>query len=64
VVFELGFFFGKLGRENVAVLYATDVEKPSDVEGLVYVPFEGNWRERVIRELRDAGLDFSLDRLA
>jgi predicted nucleotide-binding protein len=35
VVFELGFFFGKLGREHVTVLFEADVEKPSDVEGLV-----------------------------
>jgi hypothetical protein len=30
VVFELGFFFGKLGRERVCVLLAGGVEQPSD----------------------------------
>jgi predicted nucleotide-binding protein len=35
VVFELGFFFGSVGRERVAVLYEPDVEKPSDIDGLV-----------------------------
>src|SRR5439155_364495 len=37
VIFELGFFFGKLGRERVTVLVQPGVERPSDVEGLVYI---------------------------
>ena len=30
VVFELGFFIGKLGPANVAALVKGDVDKPSD----------------------------------
>lgn len=63
VVFELGFFFGKLGREHVTVLYEADVEKPSDVDGLVYVSLSDDWRRLLVRELRDAGLDFDLNRV-
>jgi hypothetical protein len=63
VVFELGFFFGALGRHRVTVLYEPDVEKPSDVDGLAYVPLDVNWQQRLVRELAAAGLDFSLDRL-
>jgi Predicted nucleotide-binding protein containing TIR-like domain len=36
VVFELGFFIGKLGRTRVAVLYEEDVELPSDMSGVLY----------------------------
>jgi hypothetical protein len=36
VVFELGFFIGKLGPERVAALVKGDVEKPSDFDGVVY----------------------------
>lgn len=64
VVFELGFFVGKLGRERVTVLYPPGVELPSDIDGLAYVPLDdaGAWRERVARELRDAGIDLDLAR--
>jgi hypothetical protein len=34
VIFELGFFFGRLGRRRVAVLIEEGVEKPSHVDGL------------------------------
>ena len=44
VVFELGYFFGKLGRDRVAVLNS-GVEKPSDVNGLVYIDYPAsNWQ--------------------
>lgn len=37
VLFEFGFFIGKLGRENVFVLYreTDNFEKPSDMNGLL-----------------------------
>ncbi len=60
VVFELGFFFGSVGRERVAVLYEPDVEKPSDIGGLVYIALDptGAWKGSIVKELRAAGLDF------
>ena len=63
VVFELGFFFGKLGRDHVAVLYEPTVERPSDVDGLAYISLATNWQQELVRDLRDAGLDFSMDRV-
>ena len=41
VVLELGMFLSKLGREKVAILLKEDenFEKPSDIQGLVYIPF-------------------------
>lgn len=60
VVFEMGFFYGSLGRERVAVLYEPTVEKPSDIDGLVYIeldPAEA-WKADLLHELREAGLDF------
>lgn len=65
VVFELGFFFGKLGRGHVAVLYEEGVELPSDVSGLAYLPLDeaDGWKVKLARELRDAGLDPDLNRL-
>jgi len=42
VVLELGMLLAKLGRQNVAILLKTqeNMERPSDVQGLIYVPFK------------------------
>lgn len=64
VILELGYFFGRLGRRRVCVLYKGNVEIPSDYHGIVYVPMGdgGAWRSLVARELRSAGfeVDFNL----
>jgi len=63
VVFELGFFFGSLGRAKVVVLNQ-GVEKPSDVDGIVYIPYpDANWQLKLGQEMRAAGLDVDLNRL-
>lgn len=58
VVFEMGFFLGLLGRKRVAVLYEADVELPSDLNGLVYVPLDaaGGWKGKLASEISHAGL--------
>lgn len=63
VVFELGFFFGKLGRNRVCVLFESGVEKPSDIDGIVYLPFEGEWKLALGRELKAAHLPFDINKL-
>jgi hypothetical protein len=65
VVFELGFFLAKLGRERVVILYEEGVELPSDIQGVLYVPLDGPgvWRNIVARELREAGQKVNLDAL-
>ena len=39
VVLELGMFLSTLGRKRVAILHKGEVELPSDIHGLVYIPF-------------------------
>ena len=65
VVFELGYFFGLLGRQHVAVLYDEGVELPSDIGGLVYVALDagGAWQAKLLLELRSAGFDYDLNLL-
>ena len=58
VIFELGFFFAKLGRKRVAVLLEENVEKPSDIDGLVYISLDeaGAWKYALAKELEAAGI--------
>ena len=60
VVLELGLFLAKLGREKVAILLKedTEFEKPSDIHGLIYIPFDKKVDEvalNLIRELSKQG---------
>ncbi|MBY3554241.1 nucleotide-binding protein [Modestobacter lapidis] len=59
VILELGYFWGLLGRDRVAVLVEEDVELPSDAGGIHYIAIDpgGGWKTRLVRELHDAGLD-------
>jgi predicted nucleotide-binding protein len=63
VVFELGFFIGRLGREKVCALYVEGVELPSDFQGVIYIPFDvsGAWRLSLAKELKASGLDIDLN---
>ena len=65
VIFELGFFVGKLGRQRVCALHKGDVEIPTDFYGVVWVALDsGQWRLDLGRELQAAGLDVDLNKLA
>lgn len=58
VVFEMGHFFGRLGRGKVCALTYNEVERPSDIDGIVYISLDqnGGWKRLLARELRAAGL--------
>lgn len=60
VVLEFGFLIGRLGREKVCCLLKGDVERPSDMDGIVYVPFKESVNEAkdmIIKELREASYE-------
>lgn len=59
VVLELGYFIGRLSRENVCALRRGDIEIPSDFAGVVYESMEGAWQQALGRELECAG--FKID---
>ncbi len=66
VIFELGFFIGKLGRSRVCSLYRENVELPSDYSGVTYIPYDqsGAWKLIVARELKQIGYSVDLNLLA
>ena len=59
VIFELGYFIGKLGRDRACALVKGEVEMLSDYAGVLYIPFDdgGGWQFKLIRELQNAGFD-------
>ncbi len=64
VILELGYFIGKLRRARVCALYKEGVELPSDIHGVIYVPYDGagGWRFELAKELKAAGIDVDLNR--
>lgn len=66
VVFELGFFIGRLGRDRTFALMKDNVEIPSDISGVVYTPYDGAdgaWRTKLVRELKALGYDIDANAL-
>jgi predicted nucleotide-binding protein len=66
VVLELGMVLGKVGRRRVAILHKSSVELPSDIHGLIYIPFQERIEEArnlLFKELRGAGYDPHADGL-
>lgn len=64
VVFELGYFMGKLGRERVCPLFKGEIEKPSNIDGVVYVPMDGeDWRLKLGQEMKNAGFPVDMNKI-
>ena len=57
VIFELGYFIGRLGRERVCTLIHDDVEIPTDYAGVLFnrLDGDGGWKMKLITELKNAG---------
>jgi predicted nucleotide-binding protein len=51
VIFETGFFIGKIGRKNVIVLYEDGVEIPSDYTGVIFIRLADNWKDDLRKEI-------------
>lgn len=68
VVLELGMLLSKVGRSKVAILLsqAEDMEKPSDIDGLIYIPFKENVEETKVslaKELQRNGYALDISKL-
>lgn len=62
VVFEAGYFMGKLSRNRVVIVAENGVELPSDMQGIVYTD-KSNWEVDVLKELRAMGYSIDFNKL-
>ena len=64
VIFELGYFIGKLNPNQVCLLYKGEVELPSGIPDVVYVPMDGadDWKLKLSQGMRKAGLPIDMSR--
>ncbi|WP_044470173.1 TIR domain-containing protein [Mannheimia massilioguelmaensis] len=63
VIFEFGYFVGKLGRGRVCCLLKGNIEVPSDVSGVVYHKIDNNLEEKafsIIKELKAVGYQIKM----
>jgi predicted nucleotide-binding protein len=69
VVLELGMLLAKLGRQRVAVLLKDqkEMERPSDIHGLIYIPFKDDLIKEggvlLAKELAAAGYEIDVRKL-
>jgi predicted nucleotide-binding protein len=65
VIFELGYFAGKLGRGRACLLRKGEIEIPSDLYGVIYTDMDAadGWKIKLVRELKAANLDFDANRM-
>lgn len=69
VVLELGMLLSKLGRKKVAILLkqADNMERPSDIQGLVYIPFKDDIAKDagllLAKELAQQGFNIDVKKL-
>jgi predicted nucleotide-binding protein len=59
VLFELGYFIAKLGRQNVCVLRQGEMEMLTDYVGPIWIDYDaaGAWKTGLGNELQDAGFE-------
>jgi len=66
VIFELGYFMGKLGRNRVTMIKKDnrdDFEVPSDCDGFAYSWSHENWQKQLVNDLKTAGFKIDANKL-
>ena len=62
VVFEAGYFIGKLGRNHIVILSDSGIEIPSDLAGVVYTNTD-NWKVDLLKDLKAMGYNVDFNKL-
>lgn len=67
VILEMGMLLASLTRERVAILQKGYVEHPSDVSGIIYIPFNDHVKEAVPKlasRFQAVGINISADKIS
>lgn len=62
VVFEAGYFMGKLGRDHVVIICEDKVELPGDLSGVVYTK-KDHWEVEMFRALKGMGYNIDMNKV-
>lgn len=65
VVFEHGLFVGSLGRDRVCALVKGNIEKPGDLDGVVYISMDdaGAWKMQLCKNMKAVGIDVDANKI-
>ena len=65
VIFELGYFLGRLGKQNVIAIYRKkkDFEIPNNYNGVLWIEYKTGWYFELIRELQATNFDVDANKL-
>ena len=65
MIWELGHFEGKLGRDRICLLVTPGVDIPSDLRGIAFYELDrgGGWQYKLAKEFRDAGFPVDLNKV-
>ncbi len=66
VVLEMGMLISSVGRNHMAILVKGHLEKPSDADGILYIPFNNHVKEtvpRLVNRLKESGFVLSPDKI-
>lgn len=65
VILEMGYFIGKLERNNVFPMYEDGVELPSDLHGVLYNPIDEakTWKFKLVKELTASGYEVDANKI-
>lgn len=67
VVLEMGMLISSIGRRNIAILVKGHLERPSDADGILYIPLNNHVKEVVPRlssRLKESGFVLNPDKVA
>ena len=62
VIFELGYFVGKIGRGRVMLITDLGIELPSDFSGVVFT-LRADWNHKLWKELKASGFSFTVEQI-
>ena len=66
VIFELGYFLGRLGKQNVSVIYKkrNDFEIPNDYAGVRLIEYKMGWYYELVKDLKNCNFKVDVNKLS